>query len=314
MTLESCTWFCSSRQYAYAGLEYSQECYCGNALFATHGDAVSASECSSACTGNSAEACGGNFRMQIYQNPNPYGASNPSPAAGDMGRWAYQGCQADKIDMRTLPEPINNITDGMTAEKCVNACQDGGFELAGLEMLYAPAWCGHNLGNSTSAPDTDCNLRCAGNNTEICGGANRLTVYKDMGAPATSSSPGNSTSICLEQTTEHDFTLHVLRSDGSTKNIFVYSISEDVAILTVRDSLCTTDRTLTCTTQTSGNGTQYTAQYLYHGEYHAEQCISPATNGTTTTAVSGAPSVGQGLVLQQFEHAETYRGYCTMVC
>ncbi|KAJ7769311.1 WSC domain-containing protein [Mycena metata] len=232
MTLEACTWFCSSRQYPYAGLEYSQECYCGDALYATHGGPANASECGSACTGNSTEACGGNFRMQIYQNPNAYGASNPSPAAGDMGRWALQGCQTDKITMRTLPEPINNITGGMTPEKCVNACQNGGFKLAG---------CGHNLGNSTSAPTTDCNLRCAGNNTEICGGPNRLTVYKDMGAPATSSSPDNSTSVCLEQTTLHDFTTHVVLPDGSTQYIYVIFISDTVAILTVRDSLCNTD-------------------------------------------------------------------------
>jgi len=34
---------------------------------------------------------------------------------------------------------------------------------------------------ATRAPNSDCNHSCAGDSTEICGGANRLSVYVDSG-------------------------------------------------------------------------------------------------------------------------------------
>ena len=63
MSVEACQAFCSG--YKYFGLEYSQECYCGQSLASTSVPAP-ASDCNMACSGNSAEICGGPNRLSLY--------------------------------------------------------------------------------------------------------------------------------------------------------------------------------------------------------------------------------------------------------
>ncbi|RDW89749.1 hypothetical protein BP6252_01781 [Coleophoma cylindrospora] len=63
MTLESCAAFCAS--YKYFGVEYSQECYCGNSI--ASGDTnTTATDCSMTCTGNSLQLCGAGNRLSLY--------------------------------------------------------------------------------------------------------------------------------------------------------------------------------------------------------------------------------------------------------
>jgi len=64
MTLETCATFCSG--YEYFGVEWSVECYCGNA-FTSGPVLVDSSECSMTCGGNSAELCGAGDRLSVYQ-------------------------------------------------------------------------------------------------------------------------------------------------------------------------------------------------------------------------------------------------------
>ena len=41
--------------------------------------------------------------------------------------------------------------------------------------------CGNALQNyATTAPIGDCNMGCAGNSTEACGGSNRLTIFENQ--------------------------------------------------------------------------------------------------------------------------------------
>jgi len=63
MTLEKCADYCSS--YTYWGVEYGQECYCGNVL---NNNSVNgtATGCKMACPGNSTELCGDGNRIQMY--------------------------------------------------------------------------------------------------------------------------------------------------------------------------------------------------------------------------------------------------------
>lgn len=57
MTIESYQTFCTSNDYALAGLEYASQCYCSNDLTSpsTLGDAG----CTFSCSGAAAEICGG---------------------------------------------------------------------------------------------------------------------------------------------------------------------------------------------------------------------------------------------------------------
>ncbi|KAG9230010.1 WSC domain-containing protein [Amylocarpus encephaloides] len=68
MTIELCLSTCYN--YAYAGVEYGRECWCGNSLntanYGTQALNVSDSQCNFQCPGNSTEYCGAGGRMSLY--------------------------------------------------------------------------------------------------------------------------------------------------------------------------------------------------------------------------------------------------------
>ncbi|KAK5276285.1 hypothetical protein LTR16_011467, partial [Cryomyces antarcticus] len=63
MTLEKCATYCS--QYAFWGVEYGQECYCGKTLALTSKN-MTATDCKTPCPGNSTEYCGAGSRLSLY--------------------------------------------------------------------------------------------------------------------------------------------------------------------------------------------------------------------------------------------------------
>ena len=86
MTDESCIAYCSGKKYAIAGTEYSQECYCGNALVGGS-VAAPAGDCNMGCSGNSSEACGGPSRLTVFENPALIPVHDPGPNG-----WTLIGC------------------------------------------------------------------------------------------------------------------------------------------------------------------------------------------------------------------------------
>jgi hypothetical protein len=67
MTIEKCTGICGAGGFVYAGLEYGQECFCGNTL--DNGASISSvsGECKMPCAGNSAQICGGPNAINLYK-------------------------------------------------------------------------------------------------------------------------------------------------------------------------------------------------------------------------------------------------------
>jgi hypothetical protein len=69
VTVETCLDFCAGRGFAYAGVEYASECYCGGAAPAQDRlwrDGLLGS-CEMPCAGNSTQKCGGAAQIGIYQ-------------------------------------------------------------------------------------------------------------------------------------------------------------------------------------------------------------------------------------------------------
>lgn len=62
-TVYNCIQACKA--YTYAGVEYGQECYCGNSLGAGSVPTL-ASECNMPCKGNGSEYCGAGSRLNLY--------------------------------------------------------------------------------------------------------------------------------------------------------------------------------------------------------------------------------------------------------
>lgn len=64
MTVEACASFCLNGGWKVFGLEYERECWCGSAV---NGTVVANTECNMSCTGNTAQECGGNNRLSVWQ-------------------------------------------------------------------------------------------------------------------------------------------------------------------------------------------------------------------------------------------------------
>ena len=113
MTIESCFASCSSSQYF--GLEYSNECYCGNILDPTS-TAQPPADCNSPCSGNSSQTCGSSRRLSLYTNLRYSAPVNPSVAGYD-----YKGCYSDDTTTRAL-QGKSFTKANMTVRYCASLC------------------------------------------------------------------------------------------------------------------------------------------------------------------------------------------------
>ncbi|XP_076814314.1 intelectin-1a-like isoform X2 [Clavelina lepadiformis] len=94
------------------------------------------------------------------------------------GRRDYVGCYIDGSN-RDLPF-IFWDSPNMYAEICINHCLKYGYRYAGTQF-YDECWCGNQYGSLGKAAESDCNAPCTGNAKEMCGGANRNSVYSTGG-------------------------------------------------------------------------------------------------------------------------------------
>lgn len=65
MTSEGCAYVCGLSNHLYYGLEYSDECWCGNNV-SPNASIVSSATCNMPCKGNSSETCGGSLLLNLY--------------------------------------------------------------------------------------------------------------------------------------------------------------------------------------------------------------------------------------------------------
>lgn len=183
-TIETCTTYCGSHGYSWAGLEYGRECWCDQRLL----NAIKApdSDCSMKCVGNSSQTCGNGDRLSIYNN----GVSDSGPVTnpGPPG-WSYLACYTDS-GSRTLRSSVAVGGSGMTVAGCTTTCKSAGYTFAGVEY-GSECWCDRSIRSPGVVSATGCNMLCAGNATEYCGGSDRLTVYEivDAGAANPSTLP-----------------------------------------------------------------------------------------------------------------------------
>ena len=179
MTAAKCAANCEG--YTYFGTQWSRECYCGNS---EPTEAAPASDCNMPCSGDAIELCGAGMRLSVYgpvvTPPVVTVPANPTT----VGNYVYDGCFTDSIALRVLSgETISR--DDMTLASCATIC--AGYAYFGVEYGIQ-CFCGTELDASTvEAPETECAMHCPGDDSLICGDANRLTVYKKHALTAPSS-------------------------------------------------------------------------------------------------------------------------------
>ena len=84
-------------------------------------------------------------------------------------------------DGRVLPFEATTF-DGlqMTVERCKKLCfEDNDYAYAGVENAHQ-CFCGNDR-PVDPAPQSDCNMACTGNSTQMCGALFRLNVYQKKG-------------------------------------------------------------------------------------------------------------------------------------
>ena len=89
MTIEMCLAACRSKGFAYSGLQWQIECYCGNEP--TNGfEWAWPDKCNDRCAGNPIQICGGSSAMSVYSNPKTiyglclYDFPSPRGVLGDL--------------------------------------------------------------------------------------------------------------------------------------------------------------------------------------------------------------------------------------
>lgn len=174
MTVSTCLSFCQTQGFAYAGLEFGQECYCGNALQNGADLSKTSGQCNMACAADSTSTCGGPNAIQLYTNAGNVKANNPAPTV--IGGYASSGC-IQEVAGRALTGLRVDYTD-MTIDKCTAACKDAGFKFAGVEYGQE-CYCGNTLDNGASLSLTSgqCYMDCPGNAGQKCGGPNAIQLY-----------------------------------------------------------------------------------------------------------------------------------------
>ncbi|XP_077167195.1 sialate:O-sulfotransferase 1 isoform X2 [Paroedura picta] len=96
------------------------------------------------------------------------------PASGSRG--TYIGCFGDDARERTLKGAVFYDFRKMTVSHCQEACAERAYIYAGLEY-GAECYCGNKL-PLVVAKQEECNNECKGEKGAICGGVNRLSVFR----------------------------------------------------------------------------------------------------------------------------------------
>jgi hypothetical protein len=172
MTVELCSELCSKRGYRYAGVQFSSWCFCGN----RYGTFGKANNCNMRCSGDSSEICGGSWANSVYK-AKKYVTDVPSRTSRKYIK-SYLGCfkdQGDPFGTRGRDLDGKFVSDSsMTVQKCLSICASEGYPYAGVEYGNQ-CFCGRSYGKFGKAKN--CDMRCSGNSSEICGGFWAIGVY-----------------------------------------------------------------------------------------------------------------------------------------
>ena len=138
MTIESCSSFCQTNNFAYASLENGRQCGCGNILLGSLQTNGSCQSAGVACSGNVGEFCGGDNILHIWNDTSSNLPRKSAPQSGqttvdvDGTRATYEGCFLE-ADGRALRGASVANTAGMSTESCGRFCRSKGFSVFGTE-------------------------------------------------------------------------------------------------------------------------------------------------------------------------------------
>ncbi|XP_073991633.1 uncharacterized protein isoform X2 [Rhodnius prolixus] len=118
------------------------------------------------CDGNTREICGGGLRLSVY-----------STGGGRSAK--YLGCFKERSrEARLMPDEMVEFRNSLTPTKCIQFCKEKGYDYAGLQFSFECFCSNARPSFKSSADESDCNLKCDGDQNQICGANFRLSVYE----------------------------------------------------------------------------------------------------------------------------------------
>ncbi|KAJ3859472.1 hypothetical protein EV359DRAFT_68126 [Lentinula novae-zelandiae] len=167
MTVPECIEYCSSNNWAYAGVEYASEC------------------------------CHRGERLQHAMHWRPFSNMRRSkPHRRVLGRrldytfqpaYLVQELLVVQWVLRVYPD-----SGLVTPPSCADTCAFYDYTVMGTEF-GGECWCGNTTGSASQLPDTSCTMPCTADRDYLCGDAARLSVYHHTPPPQETY-----TGICLD--------------------------------------------------------------------------------------------------------------------
>ncbi|KAJ3887188.1 WSC domain-containing protein, partial [Lentinula edodes] len=170
MTVGQCIEYCSSNNWAYAGVEYASECL----LHEVGSQVTATSDCNMPCTGDPSQTCGGPNLIDVYWDGDSTIPSSPPTLYKSY--WSYSGCFVDDTSQRTLSQQVQPYSGSVSPQSCADTCAFYGYTVMGTEF-GGECWCGNSTGPAAQVPDTACGMTCTADRDYLCGDANLLSVY-----------------------------------------------------------------------------------------------------------------------------------------
>ncbi|OAQ69761.1 WSC domain-containing protein [Pochonia chlamydosporia 170] len=111
---------------------------------------------------------------QISNSTSASSTLGPSPTA-----WGYLGCYADSLERPVLERRVSQAAGDpfLTVSSCEDSCYRLDFRISGVKAGNQ-CWCSGTVSGQWTKNETECNMSCAGDNAQICGGVNCLNVFK----------------------------------------------------------------------------------------------------------------------------------------
>lgn len=127
MSVTSCINYCNGKGYTYAGMEYASQCYCGNDVASDRAPVTDVlGNCFSACSGNSAEFCGGSGALSLYKKCTSGSCSNTLYTAP----WLGAGVASVASNVSSVGSSVSSV-----ASSAVSVASSGVSSMAGGDFV-----------------------------------------------------------------------------------------------------------------------------------------------------------------------------------
>lgn len=190
LTRAKCETSCWDAGYPYAGFKAGTECWCG--YLVRGAEIAPRAECNARCAGNSSELCGGRGVFNMVEGRVPHTSTTttaPTPTLRYSSEtapplWTDHQCYKDASRHPFQTKLASPTGEELTRSNCEDACWRAGHQFVGFRA-GVECWCGDYVAGDRSPSPADCNMPCAGNSSEMCGGDGVFNVVEGNDPPWT---------------------------------------------------------------------------------------------------------------------------------